>query len=303
MLSKIIIMKEFFMRYRNLGSSGMRVSLLGYGGWALGKKGWPGVDEKEALATLAAAIDCGINFFDTAPIYGFGRSEEVLGHAFSGMRQKIFIATKCGLSWDDRGYVKHSLTAASINRELEQSLRRLKTDYIDLYQIHWPDKNTPLEEALEALDRLKAQGRIRHIGVCNFTTELISQTLRHTAIASVQQLYNMLQRDAETNIMPLCTQHNLGFISYSPLAQGLLAGNFTRDYKPGSRDVRRLNPLYRSREAFEAGIALAEKIEPCPAAESLAFVARQEAVSTMLVSMTQRKHLAENCSALNNQLD
>jgi aryl-alcohol dehydrogenase-like predicted oxidoreductase len=286
------------MRYRALGSSGLQVSLLGYGGWALGKKGWPGVDEKEALATLEAAIAGGINFFDTAPIYGFGRSEEVLGGALSGMRQKIFIATKCGLRWDGRGHVRHDLTADSITWELEQSLKRLKTDYIDLYQIHWPDKNTPFEETLEALGTLKKQGVIRHIGLCNFSAELIMQALGHAAIASVQQLYNMLERDVEAAILPLCSDHNLGFICYSPLAQGLLAGNFNREYKPGSRDVRRLNHLYRNREAFEAGIALVEKIKPRPAAESLAFVARQQAVSTMLVSMTQRRHLEENCRAL-----
>jgi len=276
----------------------MQVSLLGYGGWALGKKGWPGVDEKEARKTLEAAIDRGVNFFDTAPIYGFGRSEEVLGEVLLGMRQKIFIATKCGLRWDGRGYVKHDLTAASITWELEQSLKRLKTDYIDLYQIHWPDKNTPLEETLEALCRMQQQGVIRQIGVCNFTAELILQALGHAAIASVQQLYNMLERDAEAAILPLCRDQHLGFICYSPLAQGLLAGNFTRDYKPGRHDVRRLNPLYRNREAFAAGIALVENSSSSPAAEALAFVARQEAVCTLLVSMTQRKHLSENCSAL-----
>jgi aryl-alcohol dehydrogenase-like predicted oxidoreductase len=286
------------MHYKPLGLTGMQVSLLGYGGWALGKKGWPGVDEREALSTLEAAIASGINFFDTAPIYGFGRSEEVLGDALSGMRQKIFIATKCGLRWDDRGHVRHDLTADSIMWEIEQSLKRLKTDYIDLYQIHWPDKTTPIEKILITLCTLKKQGVIRHIGLCNFTAELITQALCHAPIASVQQRYNMLERDAEADILTLCGDHHLGFICYSPLAQGLLAGNFTRDYTPGSRDVRRLNPLYRNREAFEAGIALVEKIKPRPAAEALAFVARQQAVSTMLVSMTQRRHLAENCRAL-----
>ena len=286
------------MEYRLLGNSGMQVSLLGYGGWALGKKGWPGVDETEARRTLEAAIDRGINFFDTAPIYGFGHSEEVLGDVLSGMRQRVFIATKCGLRWDDRGYVKHDLTADSITLELEQSLKRLKTNYIDLYQIHWPDKNTPLEETLGALSSLQKQGVIRHIGVCNFTAELILQTLGHTDIASVQQLYNMLQREAEAAILPLCRDHSLGFICYSPLAQGLLAGNFTSDYKPGRHDVRRLNPLYRNREAFEAGIAVVEKTKSSPASEALAFIARQEAVSTLLVSMTKRQHLSENCSAL-----
>ncbi len=286
------------MNYRPLGKTGMQVSLLGYGGWALGTKGWPGVDEKEAVKTLEGAIDRGINFFDTAPIYGFGRSEEILGDVLPGKRQHIFLATKCGLRWDNRGYVKHDLTADSIRWELDQSLRRLKTDYIDLYQIHWPDKNTPLEETLKALCALRSEGCIRHIGVSNFTAENIEKALGHTGIASVQQQYNMLQRDAESSILPICRDRSLGFICYSPLAQGLLAGKFSRDYKPGKRDVRRHNPLFRSRDAFEAGITLVEKAGSCPAAQALAFVACQEAVSTMLVSMTQRRHLLENCKAL-----
>lgn len=286
------------MDYRPLGTTGMRVSLLGYGGWALGKKGWPDVDEKEAVRTLEAAVDKGVNFFDTAPMYGFGRSEEIIGEVLAGRRRDIFLATKCGLRRDGRGQVKHDLSPDSINREFDQSLRRLKTDYIDLYQVHWPDKHTPLEDTLEALAVLQAQGAIRHIGVCNFSAGLIAETLRHASIASVQQLYNMLQRDAEGEIMPLCSRLGLGFIAYSPLAQGLLAGNFNADYRPGSRDVRRLNPLYRNREAFVSGLAHVAGMGSRPAAAALAFVARQPAVSTVLVSMTRRRHLEENCSAL-----
>jgi aryl-alcohol dehydrogenase-like predicted oxidoreductase len=286
------------MLYRTLGQSGMQVSLLGYGGWAMGKKGWPGVDEKEARKTLEACIEMGINFFDTAPVYGFGHSEEVLGEALGSLRQQIIIATKCGLRWNDRGYVKHNLTRDSIAWEIEHSLRRLKTDYIDLYQMHWPDHQTPLEETLEKLKELKAQGVIRHIGVSNFSRELLEQARALAPIVSVQEPYNMLQRGAEAALLPLCRQLSLGFICYSPLAQGILGGNLCAAFKPGRHDIRRLNPLYRNREAFGAGMALVEKYHPDPAAAALAFVARQEAVSTILVSMTQRKHLAENCASL-----
>jgi aryl-alcohol dehydrogenase-like predicted oxidoreductase len=291
------------MHYRTLGPSGMQVSLLGYGGWALGKKGWPGVDEKEARKTLEACIGQGINFFDTAPVYGFGRSEEVFGEVLSGMRQQVIIATKCGLRWDERGYVKHNLSRDSIAWEMEHSLRRLKTDYIDLYQIHWPDRHTPLEESLEKLSELQAQGTIRHIGLSNFSPELIEKALALTHIVSVQEAYNMLQRGAEAALLPLCRRHDIGFICYSPLAQGLLGNALGPDFKPGRHDVRRLNPLYRNREFFAAGRALVEKNQPAPAATALAFVARQEAVSTMLVSMTQRKHLAENCTELLHACD
>jgi aryl-alcohol dehydrogenase-like predicted oxidoreductase len=275
----------------------MQVSLLGYGGWALGKKGWPGVDEKEARKTLEACIGQGINFFDTAPVYGFGRSEEVLGDVLSGLRQQVIIATKCGLRWDERGYVKHNLSSDSISWEIERSLRRLRTDYIDLYQIHWPDRHTPLEETLGKLVELQAQGVIRHIGVSNFSRELLEKARALARIVSVQEPYNMLQRGAEAELLPLCRRLGLGFICYSPLAQGLLGNGLSPDFKPGRHDVRRLNPLYRNREVFAAGMALAKKIKPAAAA-ALAFIARQEAVSTILVSMTQRKHLAENCTSL-----
>jgi aryl-alcohol dehydrogenase-like predicted oxidoreductase len=292
-----------FMLYKTLGPSGMQVSLLGYGGWALGKKGWPGVDEKEALKTLEACIGQGINFFDTAPVYGFGRSEELIGETLAGIRPQIIIATKCGLRWDDRGRIKHNLTGDSIRWELEQSLRRLKTDYIDLYQIHWPDRHTPLEETLETLTALNVQGVIRHIGLSNFSPQLLKKALTLAAIVSVQQPYNMLQREAEAALLPLCSQLGIGFICYSPLAQGLLGGSLSEDFKPGRHDVRRLNPLYRNRETFQAAIALVKNITPCPAAQSLAFAARQEAVSTLLVSMTRRAHLVENSRTVSGARD
>jgi aryl-alcohol dehydrogenase-like predicted oxidoreductase len=291
------------MLYRTLGPSGMQVSLLGYGGWALGKKGWPGVDEKEALKTLEACIGQGINFFDTAPIYGFGRSEELLGGTLCGMRPQVIIATKCGLRWNERGNVKHNLSSDSIMQEIEQSLRRLKTDYIDLYQIHWPDRHTPLEETLETLTALKAQGVIRHIGVSNFSPDLLEKALFLAGIVSAQQPYNMLQREAEADMLPLCRRLGLGFICYSPLAQGLLGGAFGDDFKPGRHDVRRLNPLYRSSEKFKAGIELVHNLKTSPAAQSLAFVARQKGVATMLVSMTQRLHLDENCTSILHACD
>ncbi len=179
------------MQYRDLGKSGARVSLLGYGGWALGIKGWPGVDEREAVRTAEEAVDRGVTFFDTAPVYGFGRSEELLGRILAGMRKDIFIATKCGLRWDERGRVRHDLTPASIRWEIDRSLQRLGTDYIDLYQVHWPDRHTPLAETIEELQKLQKQGAIRHIGVSNFTAGLVTETLQYAQLASVQQVYKV----------------------------------------------------------------------------------------------------------------
>jgi len=285
------------MQYSFLGSTGIKVSRMGYGAWALGKKGWPDVDEREALKTLELCLESGINLYDTAPVYGFGRSEELLGQVLSGCRRDVIIATKCGLSWDNRGRVYHDLSDTAIKREIEASLARLKTDYIDIYQIHWPDKKTPLDETLEALCSLKQQGAIRHIGVSNFSISLLETARSQADIVSVQEAYNMLQRGAEADMLPYRKQHSIGFICYSPLAQGLLAGTFDEHFTPARHDIRRLNPLFRNRGAFCRGRHLAAESTGPPAVSALAFLARQPGVSSILVSMTKRRHLIENLTA------
>ena len=286
------------MEYRTLGNSGLKVSLLGYGAWALGKKGWPGVDEREAAATLEECLRQGITLFDTAPVYGFGRSEKLLGEALRGCRTRVLIATKCGLRWDKSGRVTHDLSREAVLRDIEESLGRLNTGYIDLYQTHWPDPATPLEETLETLSGLVAQGMVRHIGLCNVTAPMIEQALRHTGIASVQNQYNLLQRDAEQDVLPCCRTNGIGFLCYSPLAQGMLAGSFSESFVPGRHDIRRLNPLFRDAEALRDALAAVRRLPHPPAAAALRFLAEQPGVSSILVSMTRRKHLQENISAL-----
>ena len=282
------------MEYRKLGQSGLEVSLIGYGAWALSIKGWGDVNEKEALETVEKAIDKGINFFDTAPVYGFGKSEQLLGTALSSVRKKVIIATKCGLKWDDSGRVFHALTRDAVLQDIESSLRRLKTDYIDLYQIHWPDKKTELSETLDTLKALKKDGVIRFIGVSNFNLELLEKAADLAEITSLQVLYNIFQRDAERNLLPFCKKNGVGFICYSPLAQGLLSGKINEDFKPGKNDVRRFNPLFRNRDKFSECISFRKKLSSSPGVKALKFLADNEAVSSILVSMTKVKHLVEN---------
>jgi len=286
------------MQYRTLGTTGISVSLLGYGAWALGKQGWPGVDKREAIATLEAAIKHGINLFDTAPIYGFGRSEHLLGEVLRGHRSKVVLATKCGLRWDKRGKVTHDLSREAILRDIEASLSRLSTEYIDLYQTHWPDPATPFDETLETLCDLVAQGVVKHIGLCNATVPLIEQALQQIRIASVQNQYNLLQRDAEQEVLPFCREKNIGFLCYSPLAQGLLAGTVPEKFVPGRHDIRRLNPLWCDPQTLCNAIAYVRRLSHPPAAAALRFLAAQEGVSSILVSMTRRKHLEENLQYL-----
>ncbi len=282
------------MEYRKLGQSNLEVSLIGYGGWALSGKGWGDINKKEALETVEKSIENGINFFDTAPVYGFGKSEELLGMLLSSVRKKVIIATKCGLWWDDRGRVFHDLTRDAVLRDIESSLARLKTDYIDLYQIHWPDKKTELNETLDTLNELKKDGVIRFIGLSNFNTELLGKATDLAEITSLQALYNMLQRDAERDFIPFCKKNGVGFICYSPLAQGLLSGKINEDFKPGRHDVRRFNPLFRNRDKFRECIAFTKKLSSPPGLKALKFLADNKEVSSILVSMTRVKHLMES---------
>ncbi len=291
-----VICNHCCMIYRALGSSGLDVSLLGYGAWALGKKGWPGVNEKAARQTLEHCYENGITFFDTAPVYGFGTSELILGQALKGVRKNIVIATKCGLRWDSRGRIRHDLSRAAVERDLRGSLQRLGTDYIDLYQIHWPDPATPLDDTMAQLCEMRRKGLIRHIGLSNCSVALVRQAFSRSPIASVQQRYNMLERDAEKELLPFCRRQNIGFVCYSPLAQGILGGTIPSGFSPGRRDVRRLNPLFQDRQKREESIAFAKELED-GAGQALRFLAEQKGVSSILVSMTRREHLLENVRA------
>lgn len=286
------------MLYQQLGASNLNVSRIGYGAWALGGRGWGPHDEREARAALEDCITGGITFFDTAPVYGFGRSEQVLGQALSGHRTQVIIATKCGLVWNDSGQVLRDLSRDALCRDLEVSLKRLKTDYIDLYQIHWPDRRTPLEETLETLVDFQRGGAVRHIGVCNFPAQLLERACALAPIASLQQLYNLLQREAAEEVLPLCRQRSLGFIAYSPLAQGVLAGEMAAGFRPGLKDVRRRNPLYRDPQRFERAVRYAAGL-PRPAARAaLGFLLEQPEVSSVLVGMTKRSHVERNLQTL-----
>lgn len=286
------------MLYQHLGNSDLHVSRIGYGAWALGGRGWGTYREGEARRALEACLECGINFFDTAPVYGFGRSEQMLGEVLSGVRSKVLIATKCGLVWNDSGQVRHDLSRAALRRDLEASLQRLKTDYIDLYQVHWPDRHTPLEETLDELVSFQRAGVVRHIGVSNFSAQQLRGACALADIVSVQQLYNLLQRDGAKEVLPLCRQNGLGFIAYSPLAQGVLAGEMDIRSRPGRHDVRRRNPLYHSPEHFEEAVSYANGLPQPGAIAALRFVLEKPGVTCVLVGMTQRKHVELNIQAL-----
>ncbi len=220
------------MDYRILGESDLNVSVIGYGAWGIGGEPfWKTEGEENSIRSIEKAVELGINFYDTAPVYGFGHSEELLGKALHSRRGKVIIATKCGLRWRKEGIktLEKRASRESILEEVDLSLQRLQTDYIDLYQVHWPDEGTPAEETMDALLQIQKAGKVRYIGVSNYSVVQMKEILKYGRIVSLQPMYSMLERDIEKEVLPFCIQNNIGIICYSPLASGVLTGKYDED--------------------------------------------------------------------------
>lgn len=261
------------MKCRPLGKSGINASVIGFGAWAIGGWTWGGADEAESIRAIHAFLDAGGNLVDTAPVYGFGRSEEIVGKAIADRRDRVVLATKCVMRWDlnaeqkQRASKKFSTTdkmfdqpnqsseesfdvfiyggADGIREEVERSLVRLQTDVIDLYQTHWQNDSVPIEEKMEVLLALKKEGKIRAIGVSNATPQQIKQYQQCGQIDSDQELYSMLDRTRAAENLPLCAEENIAFLAYSPLAQGLLTGKVTPDRHYPEDDQRRYKDRFK----------------------------------------------------------
>lgn len=218
---------------RQLGNSDLHITTIGYGAWAIGggnwEFAWGAQDDDESIKTIERAIDSGINWIDTAAIYGLGHSEEVVAQALKNSSKKPYIFTKCSMRWHDDRQIYRSMKAASLREELESSLRRLKVDTIDLYQIHWPNPETEIEEGWETLAKFKEEGKVRYIGVSNFNVEQMKRAQKIAPITSLQPPYSLLNRNIEPEILPFCQQNNIGVINYSPMVSGLLTGKMTAE--------------------------------------------------------------------------
>ena len=235
---------EIETEYAEIPRTQLRVSRVALGTWAMGGWMWGGTDQRESVATIQAALHQGINLIDTAPAYGFGTSEEIIGTALEGMRSQAVIATKVGIEWRD-GKVYRNATRARIMQEIDDSLRRLRTDYIDIYQVHWPDPKVPVEETAEAMRSLYEQGKIRAIGVSNFSVAEMERFRSVAPLHVLQAPYNLFERDIEAQILPYGRANNIATFGYGALCRGLLSGRMQPNTTFTGDDLRRIDPKFQ----------------------------------------------------------
>lgn len=309
------------MRNRSLGESGIEASVVGLGAWAIGGWMWGGADDDESIRAIHAALDAGIDLIDTAPAYGFGHSELVVGRAIRDRRDKVVLATKCGMVCNPTvGQLKFRSDFAgpqpdghirihvyngpeSIRQEVEDSLRRLQTDYIDLYQTHWQDETTPIEQTMETLESLREEGKIRAIGACNASTQQMTAYNKAGTLDVDQEKYSMLDRQLETEQVGWCREQNVALLAYSPLSKGLLTGKMGpgRDFPKG--DLRRNDPRFstenrrRVASMFEAWKPIAETHRVTIGQVTLAWTLREGGATHVLCGARSPEQAQENAAA------
>ena len=297
------------MNTKQLGKSDLYITPIGFGAWAIGGSGWEfgwgEQDDKASIAAIHRALELGVNWIDTAAVYGMGHSEEVVAAAlktWSGPRPYVF--TKCGLLWDDKGYVNRNLKADSIRRECENSLRRLKVDRIDLYQIHWPTEQ--LEEGWGEMARLQKEGKVRWIGVSNFDAGQMRRAEKIAPITSVQPPYSLVRREIEADVLPYSYLHNIGVIVYSPMQSGLLTGAMTRERiaKLPDSDWRSRDPEFRepklskNLKLVDRLRGIAEKYGRPVGQVAVAWVLRNPVVTAAIVGARSPQQVEQNVGAV-----
>lgn len=290
------------MQKRRLGNSDLELTEIGFGAWAIGgdnwKFGWGPQDDSESVEAIRKALDLGINWIDTAAIYGLGHSEEVVARAVEGYRNDVIIATKCSQVWDDKGEISSVLKADSIRRECEASLRRLNTDRIDLYQIHWPADEEHLEEGWGEIGKLIDEGKIRYGGVSNFNVTHLERAQAIHPVTSLQPPYSMMRREVEGDVFGYCRQHNIGVVAYSPIMCGLLTDNFDMT-RVASSDWRRQNDEFKEPN-LGVNIEFAQKLKKIAARYgksvsqlALAWVLRLDVLTSAITGTRRPSQIEE----------
>jgi aryl-alcohol dehydrogenase-like predicted oxidoreductase len=297
------------MEYHQLARTLATVSRIGFGCGPASGYDYGLINEAEWRLTVEAALENGINLFDVADVYGFGRAEEMLSEALGSRRHNVVIATKCGLVWDGEGRVHRDLSRESVFRSVEASLRRLRLDVIPLYQIHWPDERTPIEETLDALAHCQKQGKIRHVGVCNFPVDLLRKAYSVHPFQSEQVAFNLLCRDPEGELFPWCNSQGIGIFAHSGLARGFLSGHYAPGDGSWLRDTRRNSPYFsgearrEKQELLDAIATIARETGRSFPSIAIRWVLENPSVSAVLVGAKNRRQLNENLQAVGWQLE
>lgn len=286
--------------------TGLEVSQIVLGTWVTGGWMWGGADELDSIRTIHRALDLGINFIDTAPVYGFGLSEEIVGKALKERpdRDGMVIATKCGLEWDaDQRQIRRNSSPARIRQEVDDSLRRLGRDCIDLYQIHWPDLNTPFEESMTALVELRDAGKIRHIGLSNFNRDQVTDCLRAAPVQSLQPPFNLFEQDAAKELLPLCLEKGIGTLVYGGLCRGLLSGKFIGKETFPRGDLRRADPKFKP-DRFPQYVKAVDQLKKIAAKYNrsmgqfaLRWALQQPGVTTVIAGARTPQQVEDNAGA------
>lgn len=300
---------------RKLGKQGPDLSAIGFGAWSLGGADWfygkGEQDDATSIQSVQTAMDIGINFFDTAAVYGLGHSERVLGRALMGRRHDAIIATKCGIRWDEQERPWKDGSYDAILEGAETSLRRLQTDYIDLLQMHWPDTdtNTPPEETMRAMERLVKDGKVRYVGVSNYEVPLLQRSLQVRHVDALQPPYSLFDRSVEQELLPFCQENGIGVVAYSPLANGLLSGKYTETTQFSEKDVRsRLEThtgdgLKRNIEKVRQLSEIANSMGCTVPQLAIAYVLAHPAVTSAIVGVRLPIHITSIVSAMDIALD
>jgi len=293
------------MQTRQLGNSDLHITPVGVGAWAMGGAGWEyawsNQDDNDSIAAIHRALDLGVNWIDTAAVYGLGHSEEVVARAVKGLANKPYIFTKCSLVWDESRTIYSSLKADSVRREVEDSLRRLNVEQIDLYQVHWPDPDDEIEEGWSTLVELQKAGKLRNIAVSNFSAEQMRRAMAIAPITSNQPPYSAVKRGVEESVLPFCLQNNIGVIVYSPMQAGLLTGKMTRERINAlpADDWRKTDDqfqeplLTRNLRVADAMVQIAKRHNVPVPTVSIAWVLKHPAVTGAIVGVRNPKQADE----------
>ena len=302
------------MKTRQFGNTDMQITPIGFGSWAVGgggyQFGWGPQDDEQSIAAINHALALGINWIDTAAVYGLGHAEEIVARALKDRSERPYIFTKCGRVWNDRGEVTGSLKAQSIKRECENSLRRLQTDVIDLYQIHWPDPEQDIEEGWSTMAELKKEGKVRYIGVSNFNVSQMRRAMEIAPISSLQPPFSLVNPDIRDDILPFCQEHNIGVIVYSPMASGILTGSMSRERIANlpDDDWRKGNPefqeprLSRNLQLVEVLNEIAFVHNVTPGVVAIAWTLRHPGVTGAIVGARRPEQVDGIISAAEFQL-